>query len=230
MNSLSGLAVARKFSKHAEALGLQIAIKQKFEVNSTDFKPLLKMVKAKKPDLVYVVSHSIDAALLLRQAKEVNLNPKLFWGHAIGFVQNEFQLNAGDAAEYIWSSARWTPAAPYPGAKEYFDKFAERYDISPDYHGAQAYSAMYVIADALRRAESLTPEGVRNSLAKTDMMTVFGPVKFVSYDKKVQQNRLPTLLVQWIDGKLEIVWPKNIATRKYVFPTPKWIDREPKNR
>ena len=225
MNSLLGLSQARKFSKQAEDLGLQIAIKQKFEANSTDFKPLLLKVKAKKPDLVYVVSHSIDAALLMRQAKAVNLNPKLFWGHAIGFARYEFQLNAGDAAEYVWSAARWTPSAPYPGAQKYSDKFAEKYGISPDYHGAQAYSAMYVIGDALKRADELTPEGIRNALAKTDMLTVFGPVKFVSYDKKVQQNRLPTLLVQWINGKLEIVWPKNITTRKYIYPTPKWAER-----
>ena len=225
MNSLSGRVIARKFSKQAEDLGLQIMMKQKFEADSKDFKPLLQQVKAKKPDLVYMVAHSIDAALLMRQAQEVNLNPKLFWGHSIGFVQPEFQLNAGDAAEYIWSAGRWTPAAPYPGARKYFDKFAEKYGISPDYHGAQAYSAMYVIADALKRANELTPEGVRNALAETDMMTVFGPVKFVSYDKKVQQNRLPTLLVQWINGKLEIVWPQDKATRKYVFPTPKWTDR-----
>ncbi|MBW2412468.1 MAG: ABC transporter substrate-binding protein [Deltaproteobacteria bacterium] len=225
MNSLSGLALARKFSKQAEDLNLLITLKQKFEADSTDFKPLLKEVKAKKPDLVYLVARSIDAALLMRQAREINLNPKLFWGHSIGFVQHEFQLNAGEAAEYIWSAGRWTPAAPYTGAREYFDAFAEKYGISPDYHGAQAYSAMYVIADALRRTDELTPVGVRNALAKTDMMTVFGPVKFVSYDKKVQQNRLPTLLVQWINGKLEIVWPKDIATRKYVFPTPKWTDR-----
>ena len=225
MNSLSGRALARKFSKQAEDLDLQITMKQKFEADSKDFKPLLKQVKAKKPDMVYMVAHGTDAALLMRQAQEVNLNPKLFWGHSIGFAQPEFQINAGAAAEYIWSAGRWTPAAPYPGAREFFDTFTEKYGISPDYHGAQAYSAMYVIADAVKRASELTPEGVRNALAKTDMMTVFGPVKFVSYDKKVQQNRLPTLLVQWINGKLEIVWPKDIATRKYVFPTPKWTDR-----
>ena len=225
MDSLSGLALARKFSKQAEDQGLQITIKQKFETNSKDFIPLLKNVKAKKPDLVYMVASSLDAALMMREAEEVNLNPKLFWGHSIGFVNNEFQRNAGDTAEYVWSAARWTSAAPYPGAQAYFDGFAEKYGISPDYHGAQAYSAMYVIAAAVRGANEQTPIDVRNALAKTDMMTVFGPVKFVSYGKKVQQNRLPTLLVQWINGKLEIVWPQNIATRKYVFPTPKWTDR-----
>jgi len=54
---------------------------------------------------------------------------------------------------------------------------------------------------------------------------VFGQVKFVSYGKKTQQNRLPTFLVQWIDGKLETVWPKEVATSPYVYPFPNWKDR-----
>jgi branched-chain amino acid transport system substrate-binding protein len=57
------------------------------------------------------------------------------------------------------------------------------------------------------------------------MMTAFGPVRFVSYDKKTQQNRLPTFLVQWVKGKLETVWPKDVATMKYVYPVPKWNER-----
>jgi len=61
---------------------------------------------------------------------------------------------------------------------------------------------------------------VRDALAETDMMTVFGPVKFVSYGKKTQQNSLPAYLFQWIDGKLETVWPKKVATAKYVYPIP----------
>jgi branched-chain amino acid transport system substrate-binding protein len=77
---------------------------------------------------------------------------------------------------------------------------------------------MMVIADALKRAEPLTPKTVRDALSETEMMTVFGPVAFVSYDKKIQQNRLPTYLVQWIDGRLEIVWPKEVATARYVYP------------
>ena len=84
---------------------------------------------------------------------------------------------------------------------------------------------MHVIADALKRAKELNRKEVRNALSKTKMMTVFGPVEFVSYDKKNQQNRLPTLLVQWINGKLVTVWPPKIASQKYIYPAPKWKDR-----
>lgn len=225
MNSLFGVSESRKFIHQAEDLGLQIVFKQSFETSTVDFKPLWVKVKAKKPDLVYMIADNMEASLLMRHAQELNLNPKLFWGHATGYTVLEFQINAGNAAEYVWSATRWTPSAPYPGAQEYYDTFAAKYGIQTDYHGAQAYSAMYVIADALQRTKELTPEGVRKALAKTDMMTVFGPVKFVSYNKKIQQNRLPTLLVQWLNGKLATVWPQKIAAQNYVYPTPKWKDR-----
>jgi branched-chain amino acid transport system substrate-binding protein len=60
------------------------------------------------------------------------------------------------------------------------------------------------------------------------MMTAFGPVKFISYDKKTQQNKLPTYMVQWQNGKLETVWPKELAKKKYIFPVPKWNERKKK--
>jgi branched-chain amino acid transport system substrate-binding protein len=225
MNSVFGAYESTKIIKQAEDLGLQIVLKQSFESNATDFKPIIMNVKAAKPDLVYLIANSIDASLLMRQCQELNLNPKLFVGGAVGFTLPEFQETAGNASEYVYSTTLWIPSAPYPDAQKFHDTFAARYGIVADYHGAQAYAAMYVIADALKRTKTLTPQGVRNALAKTDMMTVLGPVKFVSYDKKAQQNKLPAMLVQWIDGELKTVWPKEIATQKYIYPTPKWAER-----
>jgi len=174
---------------------------------------------------VYMISYIMDASLLMRQSKELNFNPKLYVGGAAGFTLPEFQKNAGNASDFVFSATLWTPSVPYPGAKEYYDKFVAKYNTPTEYHGAEAYAGMYVLADALKRAKSLTPDGVRDALAATDMMTVFGPVKFISYGKMTQQNQLPTFLVQWINGKLETVWPKDVSTLKYVYPVPKWNER-----
>lgn len=224
-NSLFGQSGSKKFAKQCSALGLDVIMKEGYEAGAIDFKPLLVKVKARKPDVVYMISYIMDASLLIRQSKELNLNPKLFVGGAAGFTLPEFQKNAGNAANYVYSATLWTPSVPYPGAKAYYDKFMDKYNSPTEYHGAEAYSAMYVIADALRRAASLTHEDVRAALVTTNLKTAFGPVKFISYGKKTQQNKLPTFLVQWIDGKLETVWPLNVATRKYVYPTPRWSQR-----
>jgi branched-chain amino acid transport system substrate-binding protein len=220
--SASGL---KMFSRLRKKVKLKKVIKMSYEAGADDFMPLLTKIKVNNPDLVYLIANEIDASLILQQSRAIDLNPKMFFGGTSGFTLPEFQEIAWSASDYVFSTNLWTPSVPYPGAKEYYDKFVARYNSPTEYHGAEAYAGMYVIADALKRAKPLTPEGVRNALAETDMMTAFGPVKFISYGKKTQQNKLPTFLVQWINGNLETVWPKDISTHKYVYPVPKWYQR-----
>jgi branched-chain amino acid transport system substrate-binding protein len=221
-NSLKSSSDARTFFKKAGALGLKMVIKESFRTGADDFRPLLARVKDQNPDLLYTVTDDVsDAALLTRHSKELNLNPKLFVGNATGFVLPEFAKNAGIASNYVAGTTQWTTSVPYPGAKLFNTKFKARYNIPPTYHGAQAYAAIQVMADALRRTKSLKPGNIRDALTKTNMTTLYGPVKFISYNKKSRQNRLPTYLIQWIDGKAEIVWPKRFATKKAIYPAPK---------
>ena len=209
-------------------LGIQLLLKEQYAAGAIDFKPLLTKVKSLNPDMVYMVSYVMDASLLMRQAKELNINPKLFMGGGAGFTLPEFAKSAGKSSDYVYSATLWSEnlkGTDYPGAKEYFDRFRKRYGSDTEYHGAEAYASMLVVADALKRAKSFELAAVRDALAATDMKTAFGPVKFVSYGKKTQQNRLPTFLVQWQKGKLETVWPASVATRKYAYPTPPWKNR-----
>jgi len=225
-NSLFGQSSSKEMVELCKELGIQVLLKEGYNKGAVDFKPLLTKVKALAPDLIYMVSYVMDASLLMRQARELDINPKLFIGGAAGFTLPEFQKNAGPAAEYVFSATLWTESVPYPGARQYFDRYRARYHSDTEYHGAEAYASLYVVADALKRAKSFSPKDIRDALAATDMKTAFGPVKFVAYGKKTQQNRLPTFLVQWQKGELEAVWPANIATKKYVYPVPRWSERK----
>jgi len=113
----------------------------------------------------------------------------------------------------------WTPCLKYPGTQEYYNQYLKKYKAPPDYHGAEAYSALLVVADALRRAESHRPESIRKALNGTDMVTPFGPVKFTTYDKFERQNYLPTQVLQIIDGNFECVWPKDHASASFTQPS-----------
>jgi len=225
-NTQFGQSSSKAFEKDCQAAGIKVLVKEGYQAGAIDFKPLLTKVKAANPEMIYMVSYVMDASLLMRQSKELGINPKLFVGGGAGFTLPEFAKSAGDAAEYVYSATLWVETLPFPGAKEYFNKFKKKYGSDTEYHGAEAYAAMYVVADALKRAKSLSPADVRDALAKTDMKTAFGPVKFVSYGKKTQQNKLDTYVVQWQKGELEAVWPTNVATKKYVYPTPPWNKRK----
>ncbi len=229
-NTQFGQSSARDVDAAAKRMGIDVVVKEGYQAGAIDFKPLLSKVKAKNPDIIYMVSYVMDAALLMTQCKELDINPKMFAGGGAGFTLPEFQQKAGAAAEYVYSATLWTEDVPYPGAREYYDKYVKRYKSETEYHGAEAYASMYVVADALKRARSLDPKDIRDALAATDMMTAFGPVKFISYGKKTQQNKLPTtFVVQWLKGpgmKMETVWPEKAAKKKFVYPTPAWKDRK----
>jgi len=217
-NSLFGTKGAKSFKKSCEKLGIKVLMTEGYEHGGIDFKPVLVKVKQMNPDLIYMISYIMDASLLMRQARELKLTPKLFVGGAAGFTLPEFDQNAGKAANFVVSATLWHQVLPLPGAMDYFNRFKARYNKDTEYHGAEAYAAAYVIKDVLQRAKSFSPEDIKQALSETKLMTVFGPVKFISYDKKTNQNKLTTYVVQWQHGKLQLIWPKNLANAKYVYP------------
>ncbi len=225
-NTDFGNSTSKAMKDYCDAHGVNVVLSEGYQAGGVDFKPILQKVKSLRPDIVYMVSYLMDASLLMRQSKELDLNAQAFIGGGAGHTLPEFLQNAADASELCMSATLWTPQAKYPGAKEFFDNFRKKFGKEPDYHGVEAYAAAYVLADVLKRAKSTTPEDLRAALAATDTTTAFGPVKFVSWGKFTNQNRMDTLVLQVIKGKYETVWPPEAATAKYVYPVPRWRDRK----
>ncbi len=221
-NSFFGKKASEQVAQAFRKMGGEVVAQEAYRVGATDFKRILVRVKDARPDVVFIAAAGIEGAFLVRQSQELNLTPKIFVGGAQVFTHLQFMLGAGVASDYVFSVNLWSPRLPYPGAQKYFDDYALRFLSSTNYYGAEAYACMQVIADALHRAESFTPDHVRQALAETDLKTVFGPVRFVSKGKKTQQNFVPTFLGQWQDGVLETVWPKEFASDRYVYPVPPW--------
>ncbi len=220
-NTLFGQSQLKKFSERCKGFRLKVVAKEVYEVGKSKIDQLIS-INSRRPDLFYIISSSMetDASLIMKQAKDLNLDVRLYVGGGAGFTLFKFQENAGDASEYVFVATPWTPSVQYPGASDFYKRFIAKYSEPTEYHGAQAYAAMSVIADALKRAKSHTPQDVRDALAETDIMTVFGTVKFISYGKKKLQNKIPTFLGQWLGGTFEAVWPKNLSTVEYVYPIP----------
>ena len=221
-----GTSGAEDMVKQAAKVGMKVLVKEQYEKGAVDFKPILSKVKAAKPDVIYMVSYVMDAALLMRQVKELRIDSNLYAGGAAGFAIPEFIQNAKEASDLVVTATLWSPQVAYPGAKEYAEKYKKLYKDYPSYHGAEAYSALYIIKNVLERAKSWKPDDIRIAFRATDMMTAFGPVKFEDKDGYTNQNFMDTLVMQVIKGKHETIWPEKYASTKYVYPIPKWRDRK----
>jgi branched-chain amino acid transport system substrate-binding protein len=220
-----GSSGAEVIVKHATRMGMKVLVKEKYEKGIVDFTPVLSKIKRESPDVMYMISYVEDGALLMRQIKENKIDAKLFAGGAAGFAIPEFITLAREASEYVFTAALWSPRVAYPGAKAFAERYRSLYGDYPSYHGAEAYSALFVIKDVLTRATAWTPEEIRNALKTTDLMTAFGSIKFEDKEGYTNQNFMDTLVMQVIGGQHETVWPESYATKKYIYPIPRWRDR-----
>jgi branched-chain amino acid transport system substrate-binding protein len=203
-------------------------------VNSLDFKPIMTKVKGQNPDyLLMVAVATTDAILLTRHAKEIGIRPRAFVGFGGGFGVADMHTQLGPLAQNVFSSAAWSGNPNDPKVKAFYDKFHSRFGIYPKEHEVEGYSAIYIIADAMKRAKltgnlDADRDAIRKALLQTDMATVFGKVKFGNWagplgDQYTNQNIYSpehSVLAQWRGGKLLNVWPKDNAETNYIFPDP----------
>ncbi len=226
-SSAFGTSGAEAMEKDAQSkLGAKVVLNEKFETGAIDFRPILAKVREARPDVVYTVSYANEAQLLMKQAKELRVDAKLYAGGAAGFAIPEFINGAKDAAEDVVSATLWTPQVKYPGAKEFAEKYRAKYGDYPSYHGASAYAALFVVKHALEHAKNWTPDNIRSALKATDMMTAFGPVKFEDRDGYQNQNFMPTLAIQVIRQQFQTIWPEKLASAHDVYPVPAWRERK----
>lgn len=233
-NTLFGKTIATAAMKFLRSKNVAIVADEAYPVNTLDFKPIMTKVKGTSPDFLLMVAvATTDAILVTRHAKEIGVNARAFVGFGGGFGVADFASQLGPLAQNVFSSAAWSGNPNDPKTKAFYEKFHSRYGIWPHEHEVEGYAAIYIIADALKRAKltgnlDADRDEVRKALAATDMVTVFGKVKFGNWtgptgDPFTNQNVYSpdhSVLAQWRDGQLLNVWPKAFAETALVFPDP----------
>jgi len=233
-NTVFGKTIANSAMTFLKSKNVPIVNDEAYPVNTLDFKPVVTKAKANNPDFVLMVAVSTtDAILLTRHAKEIGLKPRAFVGFGGGFGVEDFAKQLGALSENVFSSAAWSGNPNDPKVKAFYDKFHSRFGIYPKEHEVEGYSAIYIIADAMKRAKltgnlDADRDAIRQALLQTDMTTVFGKVKFGNWagplgDQYTNQNIYSpehSVMAQWRGGKLLNVWPKDNAETNYIFPDP----------
>ena len=122
----------------------------------------------------------------------------------------------------MYSTGPWSGNPKDPKVQELADKFYKRFGHYPKEHEAEGYSAVYVMADALRRAKSFARSDIHDALLSTDLPTVFGPVKFETFEGYTNQNsglkNGQVVLSQWQNRRLYNVWPADVSEAKPTYP------------
>jgi branched-chain amino acid transport system substrate-binding protein len=213
-DSMFGTDAAERMMSFLQDNGIEIRNLIVYSAERADplyFRSLLAPLTDEPPDAIHLISYLADGIVLVKTIRELGISSQLT-SAAAGFTHAKFLDQAGEAANGLLVATLWSGELPYPGAKQYYEAYLTAFGSAPDYHGAEAYSALLVVADALGRATSFEAGAIRNALAKTFMMTPFGPVKFYSYDDFERQNSVRAQVLRVLGGKYQLVWPADLAT------------------
>jgi branched-chain amino acid transport system substrate-binding protein len=105
---------------------------------------------------------------------------------------------------------------------DFFDTFVERFEESPIYT-AGTYEALYILKDAIERANSLVSDAVVTALEATDLSGPAGTMVFMGTDKVTPHDvtwgpgYVTGIGVQWQYGELVCVWPNPIQALGVVY-------------
>lgn len=159
------IGLAQYFTQKFQEFGGEIVIDQNYNEGDVDFTSQLTAVKATSPDFLFIPGYYAEVAQIARKARELGMNLQLIG--ADGWESPKLLEVGGDALEGAYFSSPYFAEDTRPEARGFVERFTERYDHPPDALAALGYDAAMLLADAMRRAETLEPDAIRDAIAAT---------------------------------------------------------------
>ena len=201
-----------------------IVLFQPYDKDITDAGPLVTKIRASRADVIFPVSYTPDAQLLVSTMKAMKVNPLVIGGGA-GFCWPPIQQAIGAKVNGIFSVGSWSwdtkNIFDVPERKDVVERYQKRFGTFMPEQAGEHYAMVWLLKEAIEKAGSADPEKVREALAthefgaSMDGMMQPGKIKFDS----TGWNTLtyPTM-IQWQNQTVRTVYPEEVATAKVIWP------------
>ncbi|MEW6275886.1 MAG: ABC transporter substrate-binding protein [Bacillota bacterium] len=206
--------------------GWQVSGPEVYPTGTADFSSGLLSAKNFGAQVLFIWMDMPETSILLKQYRDMQL-PALPYGFIEAAEQPGFWQATGGKGEYCMAhlvNAGNAPCQATPQTMQFVEAYKKKWGIEPEGYGtSSSYQAIYTLADAIERAGSLEPDAVIAALEKTDMVGVYGRIKFDPKNHQVIPSLDPAegavpQVIQWQAGKRETVFPAKIATAELKLP------------
>jgi branched-chain amino acid transport system substrate-binding protein len=218
-DSLFGSDAARYAEQYLLPAGFQIVMREPFKSGTPDFSPVLQRVNRLAPDIFYVIGYAADNLQVVRQARELNISPKLMLLAGAGEKRPDF----GDTGTNIAVILEWAAEQKTPDNSDLI-KGAAAIEPKTDVITSQVmtgYTAMRSLVEAVRGGNSLDREQVLKRLASTAFKTPFGELQYQKSTGGALHQMLTDkdlIVVQYRPKGEEVVFPPEKAGGTIVYP------------
>jgi len=195
-----GQGLADVVEKVAKEKGVKVVAREFTNDKATDFNAILTKVRGAKPDVVMYGGMDATAGPMAKQMKQLGIKSTLLAGD--GVCSPEFIKLAGDAAGILHCSMAGEAVEKMPKGADFVANFKKRFNADVQVYSPYSYDAVYVIADAIKRAGKADRASIAAAMPATNYPGLTGQIAF---DEKGDIKGGAISMFKVVDGKMEYV-------------------------
>lgn len=226
-------AIGGLVGKKLKAKGWQVLGNEVYPTGTLDYSTGLLKARDQKAQILFVWMDHPEIAILVKQWHDLKVPVLPIAGISSAVEQPGGWAATGGAVNYWVASpanAGNAPSEATPDTMKFYKAYTDRWLVEPEGYGtASSYMGVKVLADAIERSGSLDSDALSKALEETDLMGVYGRIRFNPKDHQVIPSYDPkegavSTWFQWQDKKRVVVWPPTIAQGKIEIPP--WLQKE----
>ncbi len=195
-----GQGLADVVERVAKEKGVKVVAREFTNDKATDFNAILTKVRGSKPDVVMYGGMDATAGPMAKQMKQLGIKSTLLAGD--GVCSPEFIKLAGDAAGILHCSMAGEAVEKMPKGADFVANFKKRFNADVQVYSPYSYDAVYVIADAIKRAGKTDRASITAAMPATNYPGLTGQIAF---DEKGDIKGGAISMFKVVDGKMQYV-------------------------
>jgi branched-chain amino acid transport system substrate-binding protein len=173
---------ARELAKQA---GLRTVYDQNYPPTTVDFSPMVRGIRAARPEMVFVASYPADSAAIVRSVREIGVGDtvKIFGGGMVGLQYTPIMESLGSALNGILNYNTYVPGATYEGVDDFLQRYSKRaaeskVDPLGYYLTPFSYAIGQLLEQAVNATGTLDHPTLSQYLRTHETKTIVGPVRY----------------------------------------------------
>jgi branched-chain amino acid transport system substrate-binding protein len=159
------VGLAGVFRKEFEAAGGKVVGEQSYSGGDTEFRPQLTTLRGASPQVLFIPGFYTEVGQIAIQARDLGLTIPLVGGD--GWDSPAVIQIGGKAIEGSYFSDHYFVGDTRPVVQKFVDEYKKRHGKNPEATAALGYDALYMYANAVKRAGSIDRKAVRDQIAAT---------------------------------------------------------------
>ena len=168
-----------EIEKALMANGVEILTAEAIGTGDTDVSTQITKIKNLEPDALFISALSREMTVIIKQGRDPETGiPDTVPFVVLDLTEKEIG-DVGAAAEGAITFIAWFHESDTPGNQNFVQNYRMKYGIEPEPWAAQSYATFYILANAIKMAQSTDSADIRDALAQTmNFPTILGDFSF----------------------------------------------------